>query len=357
MRIGVQAAALGLAPSDPRHAETRGLLELLASSAEEVIFLVPAAAARHVPPGLQVQPVEMSGSGLRRLKFEVRDAAHLAAGLRADILYCLGASAPWRSSIPFVVEETGSELPNIDGDQRLASALRRAGAGAAAARLVPSDLPPRGLTGSVRRVPPAVATRFRAGPGEVPRLDPGRWGVAGDYVLAWPCSQRALSRLMAGWTWVDGSLGDSVSLLLLCASETLRAVAMRSASEMGLQESVRAIVLEDAADLPVVFRGARAFMGVEAGPIPQVFRWALAAGVPIVGETSTEAESITGDAAYLVAQGQTRALGAAALTVLVEDEVAQSLRHKGMERAKAYDFDNALRARMDVLRSVTAGRA
>jgi hypothetical protein len=46
--------------------------------------------------------------------------------------------------------------------------------------------------------------------------------------------------------------------------------------------------------------------------------------------------SILGDAGYLVPDGDTRALGAACLSLLVQDELAESLRVKGRRRATTY---------------------
>jgi len=356
LRLVLQCPLLGLPPSDPRHAEVRGMLEVFAEDTDdELMVLIPKEAARFVPPGLRVQTF-VSGDSRARLAFELRDSARLATRLGGEALVCLQESVPWRSPIPVVAESIGRPLRELDGHQRLATAVRRASLGGASAVFVSDDLSSLAHLPMARRVPPVVSPAFHPAPSGTTAPGLGRWSVEGDYVLAWACGRRGLARLLAAWTWVDGSLGDTVTLALVCANAKIMAEAEAAASSMGVKDSVRTLVLEDAADLPSLFRQARAYLGVEAGPIPQVFRWALASGVPIVAETSNEAGDISGDAAYLVPPADERALGAATLTVLVEDEVAERLRTRGLDRARAYAPHKALSARLEIIHALGSRR-
>ena len=347
MRIALQASRLALPPSDPRHAEVVGLIELFASSAEEVVVLASGSAADHLLSGRPNVTLAAGGTGL---VFELRGAARLARELEADLLYCLHPSAPWNSSVPFVIEDDGGSLPELDGRSRWADGLRRAGESGASALIVPDDLPPP-ASASARRAPPAVSPAFQPGD-NIPAVGLGRWGLDRDYVVAWACSLRGLRRLLAAWTWVDGSLGDSVALALLCAHRSIRERAEIDIREMELEDSVQPIAIEGALDLPPLFRGARAYLGAESGPTPQALRWALASGLPIAAEMTPLSDAVTGDAAYLVAEADTRALGAAALTLLVEEEVANRLRARGLKRAESYAFGRALAARLEIVRTV-----
>jgi hypothetical protein len=350
LRIALQASRLALPPSDPRHAEIVGLLELFASSAEDVVALVPESAVQHRPRGLNYVSVGIGRSRTATLGFELRRAARLAKELEADVLYCLHPSAPWTSSVPFVIEETGRWLPELDGRGRLAEALSRAGANGASAVVIADDLPSADSS-SARRAPPAVSAAFRAG-GDAAPIDAGRWGLEAGYVVAWACGLQALRRLLAAWTWVDGSIGDSVALALLCGQASVGDEARRQVKELELEDSVQPLAVETASDLALLFRGARAYLGVESGPTPQALRWALASGAPIAAEATRESEAVTGDAAYLVPVADTRALGAAALTILVEEDVAEGLRSRGLKRAQAYAADKALAARLDIVRAI-----
>ncbi len=65
------------------------------------------------------------------------------------------------------------------------------------------------------------------------------------------------------------------------------------------------------------------------GPV----RLALASGVPVVSFESEPMSALVGPAAYLVKAGDTRLLGAALITVLVEEGVSQKLAQAGRQRA------------------------
>jgi hypothetical protein len=66
--------------------------------------------------------------------------------------------------------------------------------------------------------------------------------------------------------------------------------------------------------------------------------------------TTPLSQSIVGPAGYLAAQPDARTLGAACLTLLVEEEIAASLREKGRERAKTYRPEAARPAWLEALR-------
>ncbi len=68
----------------------------------------------------------------------------------------------------------------------------------------------------------------------------------------------------------------------------------------------------------------------------QFLRWAVACGLPVAAAVTPEAESILGEAAYVTPSGDARALGAACLSLLVEEDLAESLRLSGARRAVAY---------------------
>ena len=68
----------------------------------------------------------------------------------------------------------------------------------------------------------------------------------------------------------------------------------------------------------------------------QLLRWALACGLPVAAASTPEAGSILGDAAYIAPAEDARALGAACLSVLVEEDLAESLKVAGARRAGSY---------------------
>lgn len=79
----------------------------------------------------------------------------------------------------------------------------------------------------------------------------------------------------------------------------------------------------------------------EIAPWGDPLRMALACGKPVIGLESRHSGALLGPAAYLTPgdgaeEAISRGLGAALITVLVEEGVAQSLSQKARQRAAAY---------------------
>ena len=289
MRVILQAL-----PSTPdswtaRAFESREVLQAFADEGlEDIIALVPASAAVKAPPGLSVYAVPPPSTALAGLAFDLRGAARLAASLGGDVLYSLEESAPWLSPIP-VVTTAGILRPARRGlGSRLETALRRASLGSAAAVLVAEDLPQRTDLRRVQHVPPLVSKSFYpAGPGDSSSL-------SADYVLAWVEGRLGLKRVLAAWTWVDASLGDSVRLTLLCPDARWAEAARAEAEGLGIGESVESVSFDVELDLAGIYRRARVLLQAGDVSTPQIFRWALASGVPLVAESSAAAAAVAG---------------------------------------------------------------
>jgi glycosyltransferase involved in cell wall biosynthesis len=115
--------------------------------------------------------------------------------------------------------------------------------------------------------------------------------------------------------------------------------------------------LDEEPDVAGIYRRARVLLQAGDVSTPQIFRWALATGIPLAAESSAVAAAVAGTAAYLVPPSDTRALGAAVLTLLVEDSMAGALRDRGLERAQAYEAHRAVSRRLEILGSIAAGAA
>ena len=68
-------------------------------------------------------------------------------------------------------------------------------------------------------------------------------------------------------------------------------------------------------------------------------RYALACGRPVVAAEDRFTDALVGPAAYLVPANNARALGAAVITVVVEEEVSERLSEAARQRAAAWDKD------------------
>jgi glycosyltransferase involved in cell wall biosynthesis len=120
------------------------------------------------------------------------------------------------------------------------------------------------------------------------------------------------------------------------------------ANRLGIGATVRALDVPDEA-WPAVFRGASALLHGGRRRNTAALRWALASGLPVAAASTPITDSVLGPAGFLVPDGNSRSLGAACLTMLVEDEVAGSLRARGLERAASYRTEGARAAWLEAV--------
>lgn len=73
----------------------------------------------------------------------------------------------------------------------------------------------------------------------------------------------------------------------------------------------------------------------------QGLRWALTCGVPVAAFAVSVSEAILGEAAYLTPERDTRRLGAACLSLLVDEDLSSSMRQTAAARAEALHADRA----------------
>jgi hypothetical protein len=308
-----------------------------------------------LPEVIYLQPAAVKLSAWGALRYQQRELPRLARALGADLLFIPRPAAPLASPVPVAALLHASPGPRpASALARLRRALGAAGAAGAACRLVLADLPTagpgaRGAAG----VPPFVGSGFLPLDTSGPSV-PVRFGLAPGYVLCCGLQVEQLPLLLAAWTWVEGSIGDAVPLALLGLNPSAEQGARARASELGIETSLKILPPAALADLPDLYRGATAYLSL--GPVSngQPLRWALSCGVPVAGLNSPETGSILGEAAYLVPPGEARRLGAACLTLLVEEQVATALRQKGLGRATAYHGRGPLEAWLRVFRSAAS---
>jgi len=280
-----------------------------------------------LPPGVRAQPVRPIRRGWERLQYDQITLPRAAAEGGAQLLLILGEQVPLRARIPIVAVPPVVPRPPTAGGglELLRGAAGRAGLRGASSVLMAADLTQGKLAG--RFYAPFVSPPFMRPAVESADTERAR-------VLCYDTDPRDIRRALAAWTWVDGSLGDTYPLQFLTWDPQTAELIAATAAEFDVVESVAAG--PPSGDLSELFRTAAAFLSVRPLAWGQPFRWALASGVPVAAFESPAAGSIVGDAGYLVRDGDTRALGAACLSLLVQDELAESLRVKGHLRAAAY---------------------
>jgi glycosyltransferase involved in cell wall biosynthesis len=203
---------------------------------------------------------------------------------------------------------------------------------------------------------PAMAPReFQPEDQPQDRVRRGRYGLSEPYVLADGETPEGIDLLLASWTWVFSTMGDSVALRLLGPRRAEAFGVRRRAEDLGLEASVRVIEEAKLEDLPAIYRGAEAFLFAGWGRAGDAVQRALASGKAIVGVENPEAASLLGPAGYLVKGRDARLLGAACITVLAEPEMRERLRGRARERGVLLTQDAPLQALLGHLEEVACG--
>jgi hypothetical protein len=288
--------------------------------------------------GINISTLPKTASGWQRLHHEQILLPRIAQNLGADLLLMPFEAGPLGTRVPLVLFEAidgGISGSGIVG--HLLQATRKAGAEGAIRRVMYSDMiEPVPAAKNISVIDPWVHTNFRALSKREDRQIAEHYGLPGHYVLAHGVSPADIRLLLASWTWVDGSVGDTVALAAIVADGLEKEVWEVELQRLELGHSVRLVAGVRFNDLPSLYRRAEALLQGGLGLEHQIMRWAMSCGIPVIGFEAPTASRVLGPAGYLVAPGDTRALGAACLTVIVESDIRGRLRREGLSRASIF---------------------
>jgi glycosyltransferase involved in cell wall biosynthesis len=314
----------------------------------------PATHLADLPEGVESAGVGIHTGEWGRLLFEQWGLPRAAALVGADVLIPVAGNPPMSSRVP-VVTEGRQELPSGKG---VASRLRdatRAAASLGGSFFTWSDLPDRDRgMGRASRLSPWVADRFHP---QAESEDAGlrtRLGIGDGYVLALGIGKNDIALLLSAWSWVAPSVGELHPLVLAGMDAGVASTATRLASSIGLGDSVHFANHVRYGDLPAILRGGAALLVPGKPEDGQLLRWAAACGLPVAAAATPQAESILGQAAFVTPAGDARALGAACLSVLVDEGLAESLRQLGVGRAAAYHSGRGVEELAGLLRRIAS---
>jgi hypothetical protein len=283
-------------------------------------------------------PVEAIGSAWDTLWFEQWRLPKMLKQNGADLLLVPYDYAPLGSLLPTVVLPVLAQIGLQRGlAERLLRATRMAGAQGAFRRLSFSDLDLFSKGGAnLRSIDPWVHSTFSALSSADDREIAARYALPFSYVLAHGISLVDIKPILASWTWVDGSVGDTIPLAVIVSEGLERRTWEKEVDRMGLTHSVRLLNGVKFSELPALYRLAEALLQAGVAVEHQILRWAMACGLPVTGFEVPTSASVLGSAGYLVAPGDSRALGAACLTLVVEPEVRDRLRKASLLRARHF---------------------
>jgi|SRR5579859_593426 len=347
----------------------RALLEWLPRVAPEHEYhlVVPqagaAAAAAPQAAGYQVHPIRCGISNLAKVRFEQWQFPRLCRALRADLAHVPYWAPPLASPAPIVVtihDIIPLVLPEYRGGLavRLYSALVSAAAPGAALVLTDSQASAHDIQQHLRIPAEKIRTVYLAAdPAYSPRGDwrvddpiREKYGLPEGYVFY--CGgfdrRKNLRALLSAWTWPAGAIGQSYPLVIAGKLPAPDGVLFEDlpalASELEVADTVKFIGALDEADKPALYRGATVFAypsRYEGFGLPPLE--AMASGVPVVTTTGGSLPEVVGSAGYLLPPDDTRNFGAAIITIVVEPQVHDDLRARGLAQAKKFSWEKTAR--------------
>jgi glycosyltransferase involved in cell wall biosynthesis len=370
-------------PFGPAGIHLQTILAYLPEQIEPVVALPGPPPAWLQLGRFQVLPAPESDYG--RLAWEQRDLARVARQVDAPVLHTTSPSAPLLGKYIRIVSPSGwPERGLMTAQQtsvgwqapqekqsflaRLRTSLGQGGFARAGAVVWPADVPAPELPVRVVKLPPGVHPNFFPSPDEIVqdgRPVPGSNGhsrskkgftkeaapadraglpegpdLPETYVLYHgPTHPSDLKRLLECWQWASGPVGNDYPLVITGLSRVGKNTLEMMLRDSALEDTVRLQPAATLEGLSAIYRGCSVFFyPALLSPWGCPVRNALACGKPVVAAESRLADAVVGPAAYLAPGDDPRALGAALLTVIVEEEVAEKLTQSARERSS--DWDN-----------------
>jgi hypothetical protein len=331
------------------------LLSILSHHPPELpaVVALPAGEPEWLPAAAAHQVISTPNTPSGRLAWEQRTLPQLRKRLGAGLTHHLQDTAALFDRAGAVVSPTRSEDPSPTQErpafvERLRQALALGGFSRVRTILWPADLPEPDLDFSapVVRLPPVLLPGFSGEAGAAPLL-PAAISVPDGYILYHgPERPLDLQRLLQGWSWAAGPLGGQLPLLAAGLSEAGAHELSRLAREYNLEETVVILPQISPWQFPAVYRQAAAVFHPSGTTVwGGAVRQGLASGVPVVGADTPWMDAIVGGGGILRPADDGRALGAALITVAVEDSLAQDLVRAAQKKNPGWnspEFSNIL---------------
>jgi glycosyltransferase involved in cell wall biosynthesis len=328
-------------PNSPSAIHLLTLLEQRRPEVKAVVAL-PGEPPEWLPGEVKAHILPTENTPGARLAWEQRQLPRIAGSLGAQLLHLTTATPALFSSLPVVLSPAYFPAPKPKG---IAARLRVALASGGLTRLDglfwPVELessPPQEISSLLFRLPvepyPQISSGQAHGAAQLAALD-----LPETYILYHgPCDEAALQRLLAAWGWACGLVGEYYPVFLLGLDDKARQRLPSLAGEYGCQGTLHPLpVLPPRAVFALVQGCSAVFHPAPLAAWGGAARLALAYGKPLVAAETPQAVALAGPAAYLAPADDSRALGAALLTVIVEEQVAQTLGETGLLRAAGWD--------------------
>lgn len=304
-----------------------------------------------LPEQIESRVRETPCTGLGRLRWEQRVLPALAEEVNADWLHTVSPMAPLSWARRCIISQASyQEAPWRRDSQsrkglwdRIRESMAFGGVERAKIVLWPDDLPePEGLGSETRlvKLPPLVHPAFK--PHRRRENNPSISALPDAFVLYHgPEEPEDLYPLLEAWSWAAGSIGEGVPLVILSEGANAGLNLDEKLVDPELMKSVR-VLSRPSTGNPATFMAdtymqAQAFFTTaEMLPWGDPMRNAMRCGLPVAAVETKWTGAAVGPAAYLAPKGDARALGAALLTLVVEEEAAEKMGEAAAARAEEW---------------------
>jgi glycosyltransferase involved in cell wall biosynthesis len=330
---------------EPQGSAALHLMTLLATKPAGVHYMValPGSPPEWMPQDIKIASRPAADTAWGRLSWEQRVLPAIARQSAADLLHLVTQTPPLSIPIPVVVSPSDVKVKGNAGGpiSRLRDAFAAGGMSRLSAIFLPDDMPNPEQDTRVYTLPPVVHPGFI--PEERSDIDLSMNAALPDTYVLYPdaLEQLSLVRLLDAWSWAHSSLGDYYPLLFTGLSGSERKEIEVSVSKFGLTDGLQVFTVSSPLALPYLYRQSTAVF--QMGSIPawgNSARNALASGKPYVASASPQVEAIVGPAAYLAPAEDERGLGAALITVIVEESVTEQLSQAARKRSSAWEAES-----------------
>lgn len=309
---------------------------------------LPALASQRLPAGVETITAAAANSESGRLVWEQRRLPALAQATGAGFIHTPYRRAALFGGVRVIASPTEADRrlePNPAGlSGRLAEALAQGGMTRYRTFVWPDDLPGP-PDQPVKRLPPIAHPAFQPDVRSTGSVDvePNPPDLPDTFILYHgPVGELALRVLLEAWSWAVGSIGEYYPLLLAGLNTAAQDRLRRLLAEYRLTGTARPLPSLDIAELAAVYRDATVVLHPHE---PEAWggsaRLAMSAGKPVVGVEGERMGALVGPAAYLARAGDSaaeecRALGAALISVVVDDSLAEQLARAARERSGSW---------------------
>ena len=352
MRILVDGWPLIHAAGSPASLHLAAFLDTLPTDIEAVLALPGHNSCLDtLPDMLEVIFHEIAGTNWGLLRWQQIVLPQFINSKGIDLIYTTHPSASILGRVntlssPAVWSMGGYQpLPDLREKKglriRIQEAFGMGGLAQAKGVFWPKDLPLPNISLPFIQIPPLIHPLFQSNQ-PTPAVE--FWPEVNfpeTYILYHgPLDRNSFERLLEAWSWAATSIGTYYPLIVYGATgpDLLRITS--TTQQVGLEDSLLFLPPGSPVQLAALYKGTSALF--QPGPISpwgDPIRHAMACAKPIIAAASKWSDALIGSAGFLLPPEDLRGLGAALITVIVEDELAERLSIEAELLAKVWFAD------------------